>query len=1072
MQIIANPQLASRPPLRTNRRRVETFLRLTLFLASTLLSSPFCFQAGAQLDAAMLAGRVVNSSGIGIPGARLTLIDVERNTRVTTLTTDTGLYAFPELAPGHYRVEVAASGFKGVRLANLYISTADAIQQNFRLAVGYGSEPATLEAKTTPLDMSAGVKTIIDPKLARELPLNGRSFQTLFQLAPGLVITPTDFSNPGQFSVNGQRTDANYITVDGVSANVGISAGTAPGQTFGGALPALSVIGSTNSLVAIGDVQEFVVQTSSYGAEFGRMPGAQIGIVTRSGTNEVHGELFEYLRNDLLDANDWFANHERLSRAALRQNDFGGVLGGPLIRDRTFFFVSYEALRLRQPTTGQSDVPTINVRRSAPAAMQPFFDAYPLPTGPDEGSMAPANYAFSNPLGLDAASVRVDHHFSSGVSIFARYSHSPSDVNGRANGDSTLNTITHTGASLDSITAGVKQPINQELNNDVRFNWTSSSAGSNFRVDNFGSAIPLDPRNIFPTPFRERDSALVVDLSLGSQNSALELGRNGANLQRQISVVDNVSWQTGKHVVNCGFDFRQLTPQFSPSVYSQVTVFRDFASAEVGSAATSIISAKVATKADYSNYSLYAQDTWRHWSRLVFSYGLRWEFNPAPSGGGSGMSPFAVTGLSELSTLALAPPGTRLYRAPRAQLAPRLGVAYQLRRYASTESVIRAGAGIFHDLNSAASGDAFANFPFIATKVLPGPVSFPLTTTEAAPPLIASVPPYSTIIAFPHALKQPYSYEWNVGLEQAIGKSQALTVTYLGSIGRSLIRTDEYIGGGLPTVFTEVAYVNNGGYSNYNALQAQFRRRANNGLDVVASYTLSHSLDDVSSGAMLTVPGRFLDPATDYASSDFDIRHSGEVAIDYDLPGPAKSRLARALVKGWSLDSIFIIRSSPTINVVDRDIGFGRYDFRPDVIPGEPIYLADPAAPGGLRINSNAFSVPVTPRQGNLGRNALRGFPLIQGDLALRRVFRLRDKLDFQARIEAFNVLNHPNFSPETGQLGVLDMNGKLIPQNGFGVSHAMLSHGLQQSSFGTGLSPLYQIGSSRSLQLSARFEF
>ena len=364
--------------------------------------------------------------------------------------------------------------------------------------------------------------------------------------------------------------------------------------------------------------------------------------------------------------------------------------------------------------------------------------------------------------------------------------------------------------------------------------------------------------------------------------------------------------------------------------------------------------------------------------------------------------------------------------------------------------------------------------PFAATKVLSRPLSFPLTSADATPPLITSAPPYSTIVAFPHTLKQPHLYEWNVGLEQATGKSQSLTVTYVGSVGHNLLRTDQFIGGdGLPPAFTQVAYVNNSGNSNYNALQVQFRRRANNGLDVIASYTLSHSLDNVSSATMLAVPRQFLNPANNYGASDFDIRHSGTIAIDYDLPRLAKPRFIAAFVKGWSLDSLLIIRSSPTFNiVVNRDIGFGRYDFRPDVIPGEPIYVADPAAPGGLRLNRNAFTVPAALRQGNLGRNALRGFPLLQLDLAVGRVFRLREKLDFQARVEVFNVLNHPNFSSETGQLGMLDDNGKLIIQNGFGLSHAMLAHGLQRSSFGTGLSPLYQIGSSRSLQLSASFSF
>src|SRR5208282_1663526 len=229
--------------------------------------------------------------------------------------------------------------------------------------------------------------TVVDRTFADNLPLNGRSFQTLIMLTPGVVVTQTAYDDQGQFSVNGQRADANYFTVDGVSANFGVTGFLPLVQAAGGALPALSVAGGTNSLVSVDAMQEFRVQTSSFAPEFGRTPGGQISIATRSGTNDFHGTLFEYFRNDVLDSNDWFngyTNNPPLPKAEERQNDFGGVLGGPIIKNRTFFFFSYEGLRLRLPQTAISSVPDVGSRQTPnDPAMQQFLNAYPLPNGPE-----------------------------------------------------------------------------------------------------------------------------------------------------------------------------------------------------------------------------------------------------------------------------------------------------------------------------------------------------------------------------------------------------------------------------------------------------------------------------------------------------------------------------------------------------------------------------------------------------------------------------------------------------------------------------------------------------------------
>ncbi len=227
---------------------------------------------------------------------------------------------------------------------------------------------------------------MIDHTFVQNLPLNGRSFQTLIILTPGVVVTATAFDDQGQFSVNGQRADANYFTVDGVSANFGVTGYFPLVQAGGGALPALSASGGTNSLVSLDAMQEFRIQTSSFAPEFGRTPGGQISVVTRSGTNSFHGTAFDYFRNSVLDANDWFVNFHHLPKPQERQNDFGGVFGGPVFKDKTFFFFSYEGLRLHQPSTQETVVPDAASRQQAPATMQPYLNAYPVANGAELGA--------------------------------------------------------------------------------------------------------------------------------------------------------------------------------------------------------------------------------------------------------------------------------------------------------------------------------------------------------------------------------------------------------------------------------------------------------------------------------------------------------------------------------------------------------------------------------------------------------------------------------------------------------------------------------------------------------------
>jgi hypothetical protein len=1028
----------------------------------------------AQTDTATLSGRVVDPSGLTVAGVQVELVDVDRNIGNTTKTNSAGLYNFPTVRPGHYRIVVSVPGFATVNLTGLTLNVQDSREQNFKLAVGSVLESVTVEAKGNLVDVSAAVSTNVDRQFVKELPLNGRSFQTLFQLTPGVTIASATFSEQGQFNVNGQRANANYFMVDGVSANVGATSGFGPGQSVGGSLPALSAGGGTNGLVSVDALQEFSIQTSGYAPEYGRTPGGQISILTRSGTNEFHGTGFDYLRNDLLDANDWFANHLGLKKAVLRQNDFGGVIGGPVFKDRTFFFFSYEGLRLRQPRIGISDVPSLASRQSALPSTRPFLDAFPLPTGPDEGDgLAPANYAFSNPSHLDTESIRIDQVFSGHLSAFARYNRSTSDGATRGGGCCSLNAISHIGTKLHTLTAGLTWLARPAITNDLRINWSWSGVPAFFVNDTLGGAVPISLQSVLPPDESPASSQFNIQL-FGGNNAMLNYGQLSDHLQRQLNLVDIVSWQLGSHLIKAGVDYRKLTPEENSAHYSQFDSFNTVADLAAGnpSGGAFINSYFGPVEATYANYSLFAQDTWKAIPRLTVTYGLRWDYNPEPSAhGANGLPLLTVVGINNLANLSPAPVGTPLYHATRNNIAPRLGLAYQVRDSKAYANVLRAGFGLFYDLGNGPTGNVFTGFPFANAKIF-SPQVFPLSPVDAAglPPTLA--PPFGFMNAFPSTLRQPYTYHWDLAWEQSVGTRQELTMSYVGAAGHRLIRQELIEGPQLSPNFTGIFYVNNAGYSKYNSLQVKVRRHQTKRLEILASYTWAHSLDNVSADSGLGLPAIQIDPALNYASSDFDIRHTGSLALDYQPPSSFQNSWARMLLNGWAVNTFLVARTAPPVDVgLFRDLGFGLQDYRPDVVPGVAQYIRDPAAPGGSKLNAAAFSVPPVPRQGTLGRNALRAFPLFQQDFSIRRSFRIHENLALQARFEAFNIFNHPNFAPPQSLFGFVS-GGVFFPQSNFGISQSMFATGAAQIGSGAGFNPLYQVGGPRSLQVAVKLEF
>src|SRR6266498_527851 len=502
--------------------------------------------AALTLSTATLTGRVTDSNAAAIVGVKVDANNIDTNVTFSTVTNDEGMFVIPNLLPGRYRIFVHKDGFQTIVKPDVVLHVQDIVSLSFSMQLGSITQSVTIEGGAPLIQKeSATVGTLVDRQFVENLPLNGRSFQSLIALTPGVVLTKSSFGEQGQFSVNGQRANANYFTVDGVSANTGVSASFSLVQSAGGALPALGASGGTNSLVSVDAMQEFKIQTSTFAPEFGRTPGGQVQIVTRSGTNRFSGTLFNYFRNDALDANDWFANSRGLKRPALRQNDFGGVLGGPLYllrfgeggpsfysgKNRTFFFFSYEGLRLRQPQTQVTLVPSVASRQSAVPQMRPFLEAYPIPNGTVfANGFAEFNASYSDMVNLDATSIRVDHTFNKRLTLFGRYNYSPSESTQRGVSNSSLNNMGVTKFVTQSLTVGVTQIFSSNVNNEIRGNYTKSEGTGFFQLDDFGGAIPPSDAVLFPSFATSQDSQIFFQL-IGGRN--LIVGRNVENLQRQ-----------------------------------------------------------------------------------------------------------------------------------------------------------------------------------------------------------------------------------------------------------------------------------------------------------------------------------------------------------------------------------------------------------------------------------------------------------------------------------------------------------------------------------------------------------
>ncbi len=1088
---------------KTSQATEESMRSRVLWLAFVLLA--VAIAGFAQNESATLSGRVTDSTGAVLPNASVTVIDQATKIERHTISNNVGLYVVPGLKPGVYRIIVKRAGFSQFVKTDIVLHVQDSVAENFELRVGSVSESVTVSAMRTATEVNtteSSVGTVIDQKFVSNIPLNGRTLETLIMLAPGVALTPTNYSSDpssgdqGQFSVNGQRANANIFTVDGVSGNFGVTTQVAFTQSVSGSLPATNNQGSFSSLVSADALEEFKIQTSTSAPEFGRSPGGQISLVTRSGTNQFHGSVFEYLRNDIADSKDWFD----IKKPALRFNDFGASLGGPIWRNKTFFFFAYEGQRfvLPQPTL-PTPVPSQAVRDAAPnPTAKALLDAFPVPNGPvipgTDGAIYQVGYSLPN--SSDSYSIRVDHTFNSRFSLFGRYNQAPSNSFTRNRADLSQGTLSDT--NTKTLTFGSNQMLTKSLLNEVRLNGSMQRSTAVSQFDGFGGGKQPDPSlflanlplsNAFYSYFIF--SVIQPDGTVAGLNE----GAQGSAKARSINFVDTLSYVKGKHSMKFGFDYRWYSP-VSPALSASI-LDAFFSAQDVYNLTAPIQVVGNGAKTDViaPNYSIYAQDTWKMNPRLTLTYGLRWEINPPPhiAGGRQSVTLSAPPDLSNFdqSGLQLAPLGTPYYHTQFNKFAPRVGADYEINRTPGHELVVRGGWGLFYDFNS--TPFASSDWPYTQGSFGFGafPIPVPASTFDFPPPNFTPSPTnLATVDVAGRGYTLPRTHEWNLTFEQGLGADQTLTLGYVGSAGRKLLRSlsIDMVQTPTPNVyyspnFTSLRYADNAAKSDYHSLQAQFRRRLAKGLQIIANYTWSHSTDDVSTTQSFFSPGFIYDPSVNHGASTFDIRHNFTTAFYYQIPTPKWNAMAGHILGNWSLSGLFMARTGTPFNIQMSEpdaLGNITYARRPDVVPGVPLIIHDSQAPGGWKVNNAvdasgnplAFKAPASPfAQGDMGRDSIRGFNAWQSDIGLHREFGIKERIKAEFRVEAFNIFNHPNFANPyayaqyAGGQWTLPNTLPFV----FGQSNQTAARGYNG---GTGLNPLFQVGGPRSMQLALRVSF
>jgi hypothetical protein len=962
-----------------------------------------------------------------------------------------GRFGVPELAPGAYRIDVRHAGY-GPFVARMSLALNQEFFLDVPLQLGDLIQAVDVTAPFLPIDRdSPALHTFIDTRQLIGLPLDGRNFLELALLAPGTAPAPQGSASSvrGDFalSVNGGREDFNGYLLDGVY-NVD---------------PKLNTPGVRPPVDAI---REFQMLTSTYDASFGRNGAGQINVITKSGANRLSGSGYEFFRNSALSGRNYFAPKNEPA-PEYNRNQFGGTLGGPLMRDRTFFFADYERTRLREGITRVTNVPTLAersgdfsqtvfqqpidpfTRQPFPGGQMPSFylhpigraiaALYPLPNR----STPLANYVSSPVLRDDIHQfdTRVDHLFGGGARMTARYSFSDrtlfepfagagfaavpgygTDVPRR--GQNLALSFTHTPSS--------------SFVNDVRFGYNRVSIGV-FGEDN---GITNESVGLPSLATSARDAGLSVISVAGYSPLGHEYTTPQASTSDTFQLSDTGTWSSGGHMVKFGGEWSGIRQSAYRDV--QARGFLTFVNqGYTGNAlADLLLGLPVVTggarldnpqNLRTRSWSLFAQDDWRLRSSLVVSAGLRYDYaSPAVDKDDRANLYDAATGqLVQVGTAGMPRGG---YEGDRNNLAPRAGFAWTIDRAA--KNVLRGGYGIYYNQGSLATAEGLYFSPpyFNLGVYFPGE-GLPLLTV--ADPFPATFPIYipPSATAFQRDLQTPWLEHWNVNLQRQIGNTRSVEIAYVGSRGHDLISArDMNQAQASPNpfnlrpnpAFADVTSIESRGSSRYNAVQVRYQQRPASGEMLLLSYTYGKSTDDASgfftSAGDANFPQDSLDPGAERGRSAFDVRHRFSVSCSYPVPfGIGQPLLAdhgwlTSLLSNWEVHGVASVQSGRPFTVaVHPDIdnsntgrsglGFG-YNDRPN-LTGDPA-LANPTPE--MWFNTAAYALPPFGSFGNARRNALEGPGYANLNVALVKLVRFGGTGQLQLRAEAFNILDRANF--------------------------------------------------------------
>jgi hypothetical protein len=1038
----------------------KTAVRVLLLGVAVLIPSVLV----AQSFRGAIRGEVTDPSGAVVPNAKITAKGRANGVTRGVASGPDGVYVISELPASEYEVTVDVPGFlETVRIALVEVGRDTTV--DIRLVLR-GADWVTVTAPPPLVEATRDVLgEVVEQKLVSDLPLNGRDFGKLVALVPGATVEPSGVaaiqSGFGQFSINGNRDRSNNYTVDGTDNNDPFFNNSAFNQTGIGGAPA--------SLLPIDAIQEFNLQ-ANFAPEYGRNSGSVINILTKSGSNHLHGSAFEFLRNSAMDARNYFnraidpSTGLPVKKTAFRNNNFGMSLGGPIVKDKLFFFGAYEGQRERvgsdfsllvptQQQIAQAQTDAVNAGGTInPALVKILNYFFPnVPSAPASQPAALVPYSVKDKNDGDYLLAKVDFNMSSSESLTARYAYAgnqqtfPLGNPGSLNASRLSQFAQNSPTRVQLFSGGLLSTLGVSKVNEVRFGY------SRYRTAFTASDDTLDPLALFGINFGtgklgmpEIDFGGIFD-NLGASAYSIPRGRTSQSYQ----ILDNFTWLKGRHTVKVGVEYRRIAiSSFNDNLERGALVFPTnngldsnpgtdiLAAYFLGSVSYWLGDQGNTQRTTYNNgLSFFAQDDFRVSPNFTFNYGMRWEYfgpisekNNILANLGSDRN-LAMVGTDGVSGA---------YKRDLKNFGPRVGFAWN----ALPKTVVRGAYGIYYDY--VPQDQMIANYTndagLVTPPIGPKPVT-PLTYNQSAfatPPAPGTPPaPVFTplgggpfdIFFTPRNFVTPYSQNWNLNLEQQLAKDVALQLGYVGSKGTKLVRLRDAnqpdVNGNRPNqnygYMDEFASLSS---SVYHAMQATLRTRGWHGLSGFAGYTWSKSLDDASDGidfvSTVALPQNSNNLAAERGPSNFDTRHRFTAAFNYALPhlfGPKR------FAEGWQLNTIVTAQSGRPIPLVNADDTSGanssvyptpsNYHQRPNLVPGQPIVNSNwESAPDTIGyLNGNAFVDPPWGTFGTLGRDAIYGPKFWNVDFAVLKDTRLYEHLNLQLRAEFFNVFDHPNFA-------------------------------------------------------------